>query len=238
MRDLNLFSKNIVNIARNAQAAYEYAATIPVSIILAQWAIESGFGKHLPGDSNNPFGIKARNGEPFVEAMTHEFINGCSRKMVQRFRKFDSLQEAFDAHAELLATGKMYAQARKTLPDAEKFAYALTGVYATDPNYGLVLVNTMRRYNLFAFDALDKYTFYDALGVKSIQEGLLSLGYNCGPVDGVYGPMTRNAVQDFIEQHRDDFPESEKGLSFVKKLRRLVLINENSSNKGVNINAY
>lgn len=235
MSDLSLFPKNIVNIALNAQAAYEYAATIPVSIILAQWAIESGFGKHLPGNSNNPFGIKARNGEPFVEAMTHEFINGCSRKMMQRFRKFDSLQEAFDAHAELLATGKMYAQARKSLPDAEKFAHALTGVYATDPNYGMVLVDTMRRYNLFAFDALDKDTFHDALGVKSIQESLLSLGYNCGPVDGVYGPITRNAVQDFIERHRDAFPESEKGISFIKKLCHLVYTNP--SNKGIKINA-
>jgi flagellum-specific peptidoglycan hydrolase FlgJ len=45
---------------------------IPAAITLAQYALESGYGRHMPTGSNNPFGIKAKPGEPFVEQDTWE----------------------------------------------------------------------------------------------------------------------------------------------------------------------
>jgi flagellum-specific peptidoglycan hydrolase FlgJ len=36
--------------------------------------------------------------------------------------------------------------------DPEAFADALTGIYATDPNYGMTLKWVMRKYNLGAYD--------------------------------------------------------------------------------------
>ena len=35
---------------------------------------------------------------------------------------------------------------------ANAFANALTGVYATAPNYGQTLISLMNRYNLYQFD--------------------------------------------------------------------------------------
>ena len=59
---------DIIAAAREAQRKWK----IPASISLAQWALESGWGRHMPPGSNNPFGMKARPGDPFVTVRTRE----------------------------------------------------------------------------------------------------------------------------------------------------------------------
>ena len=93
----------------------------------------------MPAGSNNPFGIKETAGQPYVEAETTEVVNGVSKRVMQRFAKYDSLADAFDAHGKLLATGSAYAEARKHADDPAAYAAALTGKYATDPQYGAKL---------------------------------------------------------------------------------------------------
>ncbi|MBR8434891.1 glucosaminidase domain-containing protein [Burkholderia cenocepacia] len=120
----------------------EARSGIPALVTFAQWAQESGWGKKMSG-KNNPFGIKARAGEAGTDVVTHEVINGKRVKMVQRFADYDSLADAFSAHARLLANGKPYANARAHRDDPFAFADALTGVYATDPKYGSKLKKIM-----------------------------------------------------------------------------------------------
>jgi hypothetical protein len=129
----------ITAAAMDSEAKYG----IPASVTIAQWKLESNSGKNMPTGSNNPFGIKAKAGQPFVESMTTEVINGQSKRIMQRFAKFDSLQDAFEAHAKLLATSGAYKEARNHENDPNAFADALTGVYATDPMYGSKLKNIM-----------------------------------------------------------------------------------------------
>lgn len=140
----------IVLAARKTAAA----TGIPASVSIAQWALESNRGKQMPVGSFNPFGLKIRSGknDPFVEVTTKEWsrIRGYYN-VVARFRKFASISEAFDAHAQLLLQ-PVYAKARKALPDAEAFANALTGVYATDPLYGSKLTSIMKSDNLLQYD--------------------------------------------------------------------------------------
>ena len=131
-------------VMKAAQASEEKYG-IPAQVTYAQWALESNYGKNMPAGSNNPFGIKAKAGQPYVEAMTNEFVNGQMVRVKQKFAKYDSLQQAFDEHAKLLATSKHYANARAQGKDAGAFADALTGVYATDPNYGAKLKSIMAR---------------------------------------------------------------------------------------------
>jgi flagellum-specific peptidoglycan hydrolase FlgJ len=114
--------------------------------------VESGWGKHMPQGSNNPFGMKAALGQPFVEAETHEVSHGRTVTVAARFRKFASFKEAFDQHAELLATGRRYAHARTVENDTNAFADALTGVYATDPSYRSLLKSLMASHNLYQYD--------------------------------------------------------------------------------------
>ncbi|WP_419687275.1 glycoside hydrolase family 73 protein [Burkholderia theae] len=113
----------------------EARSGIPALVTFAQWVQESGWGKKMSG-KNNPFGIKARKGEAGTDVVTHEVINGKRIRMVQRFADYDSMADAFTAHANLLAKGKPYSKARTHLDDPFAFADALTGVYATDPKYG------------------------------------------------------------------------------------------------------
>ena len=66
---------------------------------------------------------------------------------------YHNVAESIADHGQLLATGQSYQQAMadRHLPDA--FANDLTGVYATDPNYGSNLIAMMKLYNLYQYNA-------------------------------------------------------------------------------------
>lgn len=136
-----------VNAARDSMAKWK----IPASVTLAQWALESAWGKRDLG-AFNYFGMKALPGQPSVTIPTHEVIKGQRILIQAAFRKFASVEEAFDAHGKLLATAGVYAHARTFLPDPFKFGDALTGTYATDPHYGASLASIIRGSNLTQYD--------------------------------------------------------------------------------------
>jgi flagellum-specific peptidoglycan hydrolase FlgJ len=125
---------------------------VPAAITLAQWVVESAWGASMPPGSNNPFGIKAVADQPAVESLTHEVVNGETITVSLKFRVFDSLTQAFDEHGRLLATSSYYSAAMAQVQNPEAFADALTGVYATDPEYGLKLKWVMQNYKLTAYD--------------------------------------------------------------------------------------
>jgi hypothetical protein len=139
---------DVIAAAQASQAKWK----IPASVTLAQWSLESSWGRKMPAGSNNPFGIKAASGQPFVEAITHEHLDGRDVTISARFRKFESIAEAFDEHGKLLATRPAYERARGLVKDPDAFADALTGVYATDPNYGALLKRLMKDHNLYQYD--------------------------------------------------------------------------------------
>jgi len=116
---------------------------IPPHFIVAQAALESGWGKsEIQGAdgsaSHNLFGVKAGRGwtGPVVEAATTEFVNGTPQPAVERFRAYGSYAEAFTDYARLLKSQPRYAQALENGTDAAGFARGLAqGGYATDPMY-------------------------------------------------------------------------------------------------------
>lgn len=138
----------IIEAAKASQKRYGIAA----SVTLAQWIVESAWGAAMPPDSNNPFGIKALESQPAVESETREVIDGKVVTMTARFRRFASLSEAFEVHGKLLSTGSPYRTAMEVANDPDRFADALTGVYATDPQYGSTLKWVMDSYRLKQYD--------------------------------------------------------------------------------------
>jgi hypothetical protein len=136
----------------DAAVASRIRWTVPASVTVAQWAVESAWGGSMPPGSHNPFGIKATANQPAVESPTREVINGESVTVTARFRVFESLSQAFDEHGRLLATAPAYKDAMKRTDQPEAFADALTGVYATDPNYGFTLKWVMQNYGLSQYD--------------------------------------------------------------------------------------
>ena len=122
-------------------------ALTPVTV--AQFLLESDWGRRGIGEANNFFGIKARDGEPSVTVETTEYVDGKPVKVPQQFRKYNSMAESFADHARLICDRtsngrKIYATALGHPSDPIAFAQALTGVYATDPEYGNKLVAIMR----------------------------------------------------------------------------------------------
>ncbi len=116
---------------------------VSVRALLAQAALETGWGKHLPshGDgssSNNLFGIKAGSswdGDK-VSVPTLEYENGVAVRKRDQFRAYDSPSESFSDYARLLADSPRYAQALGQGENIAGFARALAhGGYATDPSY-------------------------------------------------------------------------------------------------------
>jgi hypothetical protein len=141
---VGILPPEVIDAAKASQTKWG----IPTSVTLAQWIVESAWGSAMPPDSNNPFGIKALENQPAVESETREVLEGKSVTIVARFRKFDSLAEAFEMHGRLLGTASPYKAAREFLQEPERFAEALTGVYATDPQYGDTLKWVMENYKL------------------------------------------------------------------------------------------
>lgn len=147
------FPQNVIDAAVASQKKWNIFA----SVSLAQWACESAYGKAMSG-VNNPFGIKATKAQiaagDATMKWTHETLNGQYVKVQQYFANYSSVEGAFDAHAQLLATSKYYVKSRHD-NNPEQFAIDLTGIYATGiPGhpYGLVLVGIMDQYNLYQYD--------------------------------------------------------------------------------------
>lgn len=131
----------------SARAASE-ATGIPARFLLAQAALESGWGrqeiKSADGAASfNLFGIKAgRNWSGRVaETMTTEYLGGTPEKMTERFRAYSSHAESFRDYANLLLKNPRYSQVLAQ-QDAAGFARGLQRAgYATDPQYAEKLAN-------------------------------------------------------------------------------------------------
>ncbi|WP_036521602.1 glycoside hydrolase family 73 protein [Novosphingobium acidiphilum] len=139
----------IVAAARTADRQWH----IPASVSLAQWALESGWGAHMPG--NNPFGIKAMPGHAVQRFATHESIHGHLVPCEQRFAAFASLDEAFDCHARLLATAPVYHAAFAALPDTRRFVALMAPHYATAPDYAAKILAVIDSAGLDRYDRTD-----------------------------------------------------------------------------------
>ncbi len=151
--------KSAAGFVRQHTAAAESAASetgIPAPFMLAQAALETGWGKReIIGrdgtNSHNLFGIKAGgswNG-PTVEVTTTEYIGGQPRKMIQKFRAYANEAESFADYARLMKESPRYAKVVERAADAKAFAMGLQKAgYATDPLYGQKLgqvINTTLR---------------------------------------------------------------------------------------------
>lgn len=135
-----------VNFVRALAPHAEVAAKklgVSVRALLAQAALETGWGRHLPshGDGSssfNLFGIKAGGGwdGDKVSVPTLEYENGVAVRRRDQFRAYGSPAESFADYARLLSDSPRYARALGQGENVAGFARALVrGGYATDPSY-------------------------------------------------------------------------------------------------------
>jgi len=112
-------------------------------VILAQAALETGWGKHVINKANdlsshNLFNIKADpswQGGSAVKG-TLEYRQGVAVKEQAKFRSYDSYQESFNDYVDFLQTQPRYQDALKDAGSSDKFIEGLQKAgYATDPAY-------------------------------------------------------------------------------------------------------
>jgi hypothetical protein len=126
---------------------------VPAAVTIAQAIDESGWGQStLASKDHNLFGIKGTGPAGSDPQPTHEYDNGKLVTRLASFRVYHNVAESIDDHGKLLATSGYYRQSMSYRHDPNAFAAALTGVYATDPEYGAKLIGLMRRYDLYRYD--------------------------------------------------------------------------------------
>jgi peptidoglycan hydrolase FlgJ len=133
------FTAELMPLAK--QAASELGTT--PEVILAQAALESGWGKHVltTADGNSSYNLFNIKADPSwsgkrVTTTTTEFSNGVARREHAAFRAYDSYEAAFDDYVKLIKNNPRYEQAVVSAADATQYAQHIHAAgYATDPAY-------------------------------------------------------------------------------------------------------
>lgn len=129
------------SVWKAAQSAAETLG-VPVKALVAQAALETGWGRHVIRDgegrsSFNFFGIKSHRdwrGDS-VKVPTLEYRDGVAAKELASFRAYDSLEQSFRDYADFLRSNPRYEKALRA-GDADEFVQGLQEAgYATDPAY-------------------------------------------------------------------------------------------------------
>ena len=144
------FPDTVRALAHSIQTLYR----IPEGVTLAQWVLESNWGRNNLAASNY-FGhtlaaVRPYMAQPrFVMRREKAVLNGVivTGKPVA-FALYANIAECFIVHGLYISQSRRYEKARAE-SSAERFALALSKAgYAEDPDYGLKLIAIMRRYRL------------------------------------------------------------------------------------------
>ena len=126
----------------HAKAAAAELGTTP-DVLLAQAALETGWGKHvaqLPNgrSSHNLFNIKADpswQGDT-VQVKTVEYLHGKPVTQTARFRAYDDYAESFQDYMNFIKSNPRYRAALAQPADSNNYIQQVHGAgYATDPAY-------------------------------------------------------------------------------------------------------
>jgi flagellum-specific peptidoglycan hydrolase FlgJ len=151
----DFFSKYLSS-AQRASAS----SGIPALLILAQAALESGYGKSASG--NNFFGIKAGkkwNGKTQT-IPTHEYVNGVRVAINATFRAYDSPEESFSDWADFIKSNSRYKSVLSA-SDTISAAKALQKAgYSTSPIYADQLITVAHK---LSPDAIPLTTYAESL---------------------------------------------------------------------------
>jgi flagellar protein FlgJ len=136
----------IEQVMPHAQAAARELGVDPRAIV-AQAALETGWGTSQPADAQGPshnlFGIKAGGSwhGATVESPTTEYSAGNAGIENAQFRSYEDIAESVSDYVRVIRDNPRYSAALNTGSDVHAFANALQrGGFATDPEYAKKLI--------------------------------------------------------------------------------------------------
>lgn len=147
--------RNVQDFLDMASDSAEQAAAkwgVPASVLLAQSALESGWGKHVK--NNAYFGIKGKSPTGNSTSFgTTEVIDGKVIHIKDTFRAYADYAESADDYGRFLNENKRYKPAFIHTTEPNQFITEIAKAgYATDPDYAPKLIRLMERYDLYEFD--------------------------------------------------------------------------------------
>ncbi len=147
------FIRDIAPLARDCR---KRVGIFP-SCIIAQAALESGWGRTVPVDektgrsSCNLFGIKGEGPAGHIEIPHIEFEKGKKVWRRAKFRCYHDWAECFRDWEDLMMHDRYRPVREARTPDEAAQQLYRCG-YATDPAYPQKLMSIMRQYNLYSHD--------------------------------------------------------------------------------------
>lgn len=109
---------------------------IDPGLLLAQAALETGWGEKQVAGSKNYFNIKARPGEPGIQSTTTEYVDAKPVSLKALFRQYQNAGESFFALTNLLKHADRYHALASLTNDPQAWLSALQSAgFATDPHY-------------------------------------------------------------------------------------------------------
>lgn len=158
--------------------AEKAAAELNVStdVLLAQAALETGWGKHLIHDTDgnnsfNIFNIKATGWQgKSVTVNTLENKQGITQQERAAFRQYDDYEQSFADYVALIKTNPRYKEALSAGTNSESYADALQKAgYATDPDYADKIKRLLNSDSIRAAADTDDATVNMATNVIGVQ---------------------------------------------------------------------
>ena len=120
---------------------------LPVSVCIAQGALESGWGKYKIGQFNI-FGRKWNGVGDYIAVETEEFYDGQWQSIVAKFQDYANLDDAVEDWCILITEEPVYRQCLEYRTVVEAFVHILGPIYATDPEYAGKVLSTIAANNL------------------------------------------------------------------------------------------
>ena len=149
-----MIKEEFLQLATDAARTSSQTSGLPAGITLAQAILESAWGQsELSRRANNYFGIKAHGKHPSVEFPTTEVRDGKLIRITAKFAAYDRIAQCFACRDRLISGGAVYAEARASAQDPERFARALAKHWATDPRYADKLLRIYHENKLERLDA-------------------------------------------------------------------------------------
>ena len=142
------FVESLWGLAKKAGEALGFSP----KVILAQAALETGWGKYMIQNSDgsnsfNLFGIKGGSQWSGSEASvsTLEYTNGVAERQTASFRSYESLADSFKDYVSFLTQSPRYEQALSASDDETFVAGLQESGYATDPKYAEKIISILNR---------------------------------------------------------------------------------------------
>jgi flagellar protein FlgJ len=146
-REVPAYVKAFIDAHLAAAQAIQRKYGVPVGLVLAQSALESGWGRRAV--SNAYFGVKghAPSGRS-TTFTTHENVDGRSISQRDAFRAYSGYDDAAEDDARMLKNNPHFRSCFLYTRSSQFAAVVARAHYGTDPYYGTKLTGIIREFNL------------------------------------------------------------------------------------------